>query len=214
MGKLQQFFFSKARQCPAMQDERARMRMFMELHAKHMHAKRHLHHEERHMEKRERILFGFERDGDHRAVWLSKKIARKRAGLDDIKQQLALLNSQMCTLASQIENTAAYKKTLKKAEKTYKLVDWIEKNKADERIYYCAAGWTVIGIGIFGMDNAWFWAPSLSLFVSMVAARILIDAEFNLHSLKDKFDFLKALPSFAVQKGNLKKETHQIFEHA
>jgi len=216
MAKFQQFFFSKARQSPAILDERARMSMFMELHAKCEHAKKHLHHEKRHMEKRKKILSDFERNGDHRAIWLSKKIAQKHAGLEDIQQQISWIDAQMRALAGKIENTETYKKNLKKAERTYKIVDWIERNNADGRLFTISALWTVASIAITEVNHAWelFLRAPFLLLVSTIAARFIIDDGFGLAQLKEKADFLKSLPSFTVKKEHLKKEAHQTIKHA
>ena len=185
----------------------------MELHAECEHARKHLHHDERHMGKREKILSGFRLDGDHRAAWLSIKVDRKRAELSENKEKLAQLDAHLHALAREIENTAAYASALKRAEKTYGLISWVEANNAVERVYYCAAALTVVSIGFFGMDAAWF-LPPLVVFVSMVAARMIIDDGFSLRSLKVNLDALRGMPLHAVQGESLIKESQQTIGYA
>jgi len=216
MTKLQQFFFSKSRQSPAIQDERARMSMFMELHAKCVHAEKHLHHEKRHTEKRKIILSALNGSGDMRVARVQGRIAIKKKEILEIKEKLHSMQEEMCALADQIENTVTYKQTLKKAERTYKIVDWIERNNADGRLFILSALWTVASIAITEVNHAWelFLRAPFILLVSLIAARFIMDDRFGLAQLKEKADFLKSLPSFAAKKEHLKKEAHQTLKYA
>ena len=216
MSKLQQFFFSKARQSPAIQDERARMCMFMELHAKCVHAEKHLHHEKRHMEKRKKILSSLDDSGDMRSVRVQGRIAIKKKEILEIKEKLHSMQEEMRSLAGKIESTETYKQALKKAERTYKIVDWIERNNADGRLFTISAIWTVASIAITEVNHAWelFLRAPFLLLVSTIAARFIIDDRLGLAQLKEKADFLKNLSSFAAEKEHLKKEAHQTLKYA
>ncbi len=217
--------FSSGFSNPTKKTERARMRQFMELHAKYVHVETCLHHEKRHMGKRHKILSSLKSSGDSRSAYLQKRIAMKKQEIEVIKETLRDMKEEMHVLACEIENTVAYKKEVKKAEKTYKIISWIEKNKADEWLLYPSALLTVVGVILTGViftgvdtglelfSRVQVILP-LSLFASSVGIRFIIDAKFNMLELKGNLHFLKHLPSFFVQKEHLKKEAHQTPEYA
>ena len=215
MISVKRIFFQR-NTSPSAQEERTRMHEFMELHAKCGHIERHLHYEKRHMQTRHAILSLLQAAGDPRSGKLQRQIAVKKEDIAEIKKTLHKMEKKMRRLARQVENTETYKKTLKKVERTYEIVSWIEKKNADNWLFGVSAGCTAIGIAFRTANHAFelLWQVCLPVFVSYIPIRFALDENLHLSKLKDKLDFLRKLPSFAMKKEHLKKETPKTLEYA